>query len=94
VSRGKIITGRTTVARAATWKDVAQLARRIERHDEQIQELLDMSAADNKRTKLQGEGLDLLKKLGENHEKRIAMVERDVSGVRRRLVSLLRIPRK
>jgi len=81
--RGKIERRRTAVPQGATWRDIAKLKRKVDRHTEQIDELFEISTADRKTQRLQDEGIVLLKQLGKNHSQRITLLERQLPRIRR-----------
>lgn len=71
------------MARQATWQDIARLSRRVDRHDKDIGELLEMSQDDHKTLVLHGRELELLRRLSEVQADRITHVAASVARLRR-----------
>lgn len=66
-------------------RDLARLKLRVDQHHRDIKDLQSVSASDHETVQLQDEGLQLLRKLGENHTRRLTRVEQAVARIRRRI---------
>lgn len=69
---------------ARSWmKELTALEKRVDRNEKNIRDLQTSSVSDKETLRLQSEGLELLRKLGRNHEERLVRVETEVSRFRR-----------
>lgn len=69
------------MARAPTRKEFSALKAKVDKHDEQIGDLFDMSRADHNRLLLQEEATELLRKLAANNTQRIKLVEENLRNL-------------
>lgn len=73
------------MARNPTWQDIARISRRVDTHEEQIGELLEMSQIDHKTIALHGRELELIRKLSEAQTARITHVQKSMARMSRRI---------